>query len=151
MKNSYLQRSNPSFSFWKWVGFGSLFLLMLNYISSLTNSISISLAGIFLGYAIMVRITRMQNLSSTLKILYALGLSLLISLIATSALWGYCFTHTTQDLCEINHLHANTFGNFSFPLISFSGWIVGEIYKVIKGTASYLFRINKTKYINRHR
>jgi hypothetical protein len=151
MRKGYFRSPERPFALWKWVVFGSVYLLVLDYLSSLLDNISIFWLGVLLGGAIIVRMNIMQSTSTFLQILKGIGVSLLISLIATFVLWGYCAIQPTQDICDERQLRANAMSNVYFPLVAIFGWIVGEIYTTIKEAAHRISRTKRTNQINKHK
>jgi hypothetical protein len=141
--NIHLQRPQPPFTLWKWIVFGSLFLLALNYVSSLAHFTNIVSIGIGLGFMIMARTLSMKKLAWGLRLLSGLGLSLLISFIASTCLYGLCAVKNIGDLCTPNHLRASIFANFIFSNIIIVIWIAIELLLAIGKNIAYVFRYKK--------
>ena len=143
MTNTYLRKPERRFTLWKWIIFGSLFLLIVNYFSSLTDNIKVAVVSIGLGSMITVQMIGMKKLSRGLKLLSGIGLSLLISSIASICLIGFCFVLPSSNLCVPSHLRTYIFGNYSFPLIIVAIWVVFEILGAVGKTIGYALRYRK--------
>jgi hypothetical protein len=143
MTNISLRHTEPPFKFWKWIVFGPLFLLAVNYASSLTDNIKIAVLSVGLGFMITVRMIAMRKLNWEIKILSGVGLSLLISSIASLCLYGFCLVQKTSNLCVPSHFRAHVFGNFSFPGVIVVVWVIFEIFGVIGKNIAYAIRYGK--------
>ena len=141
MKDIYLRKPESPFKLWKWLVFGPLFLFVLDYISSLSDGVDIlgpfSLA---LGFMITVRVIGIRKLTWGSKLLGSVGLSLMISFIASIYLLGFCIVRPLLDLCAPNHLRADVFGNFAFPSIIVIVWLFIEIFGSFWKTINYVVR-----------
>jgi len=141
MKDIYLRKPERPFKLWKWLVFGSLFLFALDYVSSLLDGIDIMATfSPVLGFMITLRMIGMRTLTWGLKLLGGIGLSLMISFIASLYLLGFCVTQPLPELCAPNHFDAYVFGNFVFPLIMVIVWVFFEILGSFWKTISYVAR-----------
>ena len=143
MNGIYLRQPKPRFIFWKWVVFGTLFLLVLNILSSSTDSTPMEALGIILGYLIVLRMSALPRYSSMVWLLSGLGLSILISTLATAILYGYCFLQNSSNICLPNLFRAHIFGNFFFPLAIILVYVGVEIVRAISTTIAYIVRYRR--------
>ncbi len=141
MKDIYLRKPESPFKLWKWLVFGPLFLFVLDYVSFLLDDVDIlGSFSLVLGFMITVRMIGIRKLTWGLKLLGGVGLSLLISFIASVYLRGFCVTQPLPELCAPNHFDAYVFGNFVFPLIIVIVWVFVEIFGSFWKTISYVIR-----------
>jgi len=140
MKSVYLREPERPFILWKWLVFGPLFLLMLNFVDSRLGDVEIIRLGIVLGYLITIRMIGTRKLARMAKLIGGIGLALAISSIASMLLLGFCMIQPSQDICVPNHLGAHIFGNFAFPLIVVVVWVAVEIVGSFWKTVSYVVR-----------
>jgi len=141
MKDIYLREPERPFKLWKWLVFGPLFLFVLDYVSSLSDDVDIiGPFSLVLGFMITLRMIGIRKLTWGLRLLGGVGLSLVISFIASIYLFGFCIVKPLLDLCTPNHLRANVFGNFAFPLIIVIVWVSIEIFGSFWKTINYVVR-----------
>ena len=139
--NIYLRSPKQVFRLWKWIIFGPLFLLALDYVSSQLADTYVMRLAIGLGFLITARMFLMKR--SIWGLLSGLGLSLLISSIASAYLYTLCWVHYTEGLCESRPLQAYIISNYLFPNLTVIFWIALQIILAIGKNIAYILRYTK--------